>query len=147
MGCVASGRWDALIPLEIGMNYLLCKTGHGLVHEQGNPFFGGGLILGVAAAQFRGAVRGHDQFSLAKGGDKPFRFCADEMLDAIFHALILTGEVGQRLSKPQNAEKSTLRAGTQAGGLQMPSSSLLSDSSDSGGAVGGVGDDREGEGR
>ena len=136
-----------MIPLETRVNCLLCETGHGFVHEQGNPFLGGGLILGVAAAQLRGAVRGHDQFCLAEGGDEPFRFCADKMLDAIFHALILTGEVGQRLSKPQNGEKSTLWAGTQAGGLQMPSSSLLSDSSDSGGAVGGVGDDREGEGR
>ena len=100
--------------------WLLGEAGHGLVHEQGNPFLGGDLILGVAAAQLRGAIRVHDQFRLAEGGDEPFRFCADKMLDAIIHALILSGEVGQRLSKPQKGKRNILRQNGKQAGVKSP---------------------------
>ena len=112
------GRWaGTMYRRHITGAGLLGEARHGFVHEEGNPFLGGRLIPGVAAAQFHGAVRGYNEFRLAEGGDETFRFCADEMFDAIIHAPILTEGVGQRLSKSKNAKKGILQAGRQSGGV------------------------------
>ncbi|HWF19634.1 MAG TPA: hypothetical protein VG754_10215 [Verrucomicrobiae bacterium] len=48
----------------------LLNAQHGFVEKQGNPFFGHGLIGGLAAAQFGRAIGHADQAGIAEGGDQ-----------------------------------------------------------------------------
>lgn len=69
-----------------------------VVHEEGYPFFGGGLVLRFSAAKAGRAVGKAHEAAGAKGGDETFVFGVLQVLDSIFHGNSLKQPLGHRLS-------------------------------------------------